>query len=182
MFPSWKSKPMYSIIKQSIITTAVSLVLIIPAMASAQDISTRFKPTLATFVAAAKLDCATLDKGILEVTDGGIYFTTDFNQDGITDPIIDTRVFSCSSSATLFDGGTGGHYINVFVSNDDNSYKRFEFLAQDSTVISLGSSPVLLLKHHGTSCNLLAPSACFAAYSWAEGTFNTTNAIIRPQE
>ncbi len=119
---------------------------------------------------------------MFEVADGSIQLVVDFNRDGITDPGIDTRAFSCSSSATLFDGGTGGHYINAFVSEDDNTYKRFEFLAQDSAVVSLGGTSVLLLENHGTSCDLRGPNLCFAAYSWAEGTFNIACAAIRPEE
>lgn len=173
---------MQPMIKQKLIATLVSLTILIPAMASAQEIPKRFQPTLDAFLEAAKSECAALNNGIFEVVDGGIQFYADFNQDGISDPIIDTRAFSCSSSATLFVGGTGGHYINAFVSDDDKSYKQFQFLAQDSAVIALGGTAVLVLKHHGTSCNLQGLSPCFAAYSWAEGKFNTANAIIHPQQ
>jgi hypothetical protein len=159
--------------RHKLITAAVSLAMLTPVVASAQDIPERFQPTLDAFLAANMFECAALENGVFEAADRCIQLVADFNKDGITDPVIDTRAFSCSSSATLFDGGTGGHYIYVFVSGDDTTYQRFEFLAQDSAVVSLSSTAVLLLELHGTACQLSGPSACFAAYSWAEGKFIT---------
>lgn len=168
--------------KRSLMAATASMIVLTPAMASAQDIPERFQQALDVFLEAAKSECAALENGVFEAADGGIQFVADFNGDGITDPVIDTRVFSCSSSATLFDGGTGGHYINVFVSSDATTYQRFEFLAQDSAVVSLSSTAVLLLELHGTACQLSGPNPCFAAYSWAEGKFITSGDALASQD
>ncbi len=168
--------------KRSLIAATALMVTLTPVVASAQDVPERFQPTLDAFLEANRSECAALENGVFEAADGGIQLVADFNGDGITDPLIDTRAFSCSSSATLFDGGTGGHYIDVFVSSGDTTYQRFEFLAQNSAVVSLSSTAVLLLELHGTACQLSGPSPCFAVYSWAEGKFNTSGGASVSQD
>ncbi len=95
----------------------------------------------------------------------------DVNADGVTDPIVDTGAMRCSSSATLTSGGSGGRDISVFVSQPDGEFTRFAFLGEGLVPMTLGSSTVLIIPKHGSTCNIEGNIVCFSAYVWTGNGF-----------
>ncbi len=125
------------------------------------------------FIIKQKQSCKNIDDGELEISEGGVQYSTDFNGDGITDPIINENALTCSSSATLFSGGSGGGYITVFTSQKAGGFLKFEFQALDYAVVALGPRPTLLLALHGIRCGLTGSQPCHIAYTFAGGEFVT---------
>ena len=105
---------------------------------------------------------------------GGVLYAADFNNDGITDPIIDTHGLHCSTSATLYGGGSGGWGYDVFIS-EGAGYQHYSFLAHSSMVVLPYATPVLLLTQHGSACDV--SGVCYQAYFWADGAFRTADRI-----
>ncbi len=137
------------------------------------EASERFAPVLRGFIETQGDACSEIDDGELTVNLGGAQYIADFNRDGITDPIIDSGVFDCSTSATLFHGFGAGRMIDVFVSTNDpdNPYQQFSFTGLGMITVSLGDKAILLMAQDGVNCDASGSDICFAAYSWLDGTF-----------
>ena len=132
-----------------------------------------FSGTYDAFVETLRARCAEFENGSFDAPTDAVSAPTDFNGDGITDPIVEEYRFSCSSSATLFTGGTGGSAIHVFMSQPDASYARFEFMAYGAMVVTpqgRPEQPILVLPVHGSQCSLRA-APCYASYVWSEEGF-----------
>lgn len=142
-----------------------------------------FAPALKQFIEERESLCAEFEGGKLVINPGGTQYVADFNGDGITDPIIDGGVFSCTTSATMFHGFSGGRMIDVFVStpNAAKPYENFSFMGLGNITTSLGNKAILLMVKDGTDCDAAGNEFCFAAYSWVEGKFvaagGTVNAV-----
>ncbi|UWQ10465.1 hypothetical protein K3X41_11215 [Aliiroseovarius crassostreae] len=143
--------------------------------------SAAFAPALAAYEAELAQDCAAFEKGELHINPGGLQTVADFNGDGITDPVLDTGVYSCSSMAS-FNQGSGGRVISVFVSDQkaEQGYHRFEFLGEGNVTVSLGDRAILLLAQHGSGCGRSGAEICFGAYSWSEGAFISLGGEVTP--
>ena len=112
-----------------------------------------FSDTYAAFVETLRTHCTEFEKGTFEAPEDVVSATDEFNGDGIADPIVAENRFSCSSSAAMFVGGTGGGYTHVFMSNPDGGYKRFEFLSHDCMIVmphTKPERPILVLSAHST--------------------------------
>ncbi|MGC1505399.1 MAG: hypothetical protein WA782_14810 [Sulfitobacter sp.] len=151
--------------------------LAVPSAVGA-DVPERFATTFTELVNSAEKSCSSFENGTLTVSEIGVQSVVDFNGDGVTDPIIDSGSFNCSSAATLFGGGSGGRDIYVFVSTPDAGYQRFDFLAEGSITLSLGQTSVLLLAVHGANCDLTGAENCFVAYRWANGAFHAAGGHV----
>lgn len=138
-------------------------------------------PVIEAFLKTQREECAKLDNGVMHVNEGGIQMVADFNKDGVTDPIFDSGVMSCTSSATLFGGGSGGRYIHVFVSTPDENptYQHFEFLGEGNVTTSLGNTAILLLIQNGANCGVVNAIPCFSAFSWVDGKFVTNGQTVK---
>ncbi len=158
------------------IATTLSLLALGSVGAQAGETPAAFQPVLDAFLASAVSDCKDMDGGEFELY-GGVGMVADFNGDGITDPVLDGRAMHCSTSATLFGGGSGGDYLTVFVSGN-GGYQQFEFLSQGYAVVAIGRAPVLVMQEHGSSCDMTGGELCYAAYSWAEGAFHSAGGTI----
>ncbi|MBA4502521.1 hypothetical protein [Marinobacterium marinum] len=128
-----------------------------------------FAPSLRRFIEERERLCADFEGGELVINPGGAQYVADFNGDGVTDPIIDGGVFSCTTSATMFHGFSGGRVIDVFVSMRDSEkpYVRFSFMGLGNITTSLGNKAILLMVKDGVYCDAAGTEFCFAAYSWA---------------
>ncbi|PTQ71364.1 hypothetical protein [Celeribacter persicus] len=151
---------------------------------SAQTPAT-FSDTYSDFVETLRARCTGFENGAFDAPAEAISRTTDFNGDGITDPIVEEWRFSCSSSATMFNGGTGGSYVHLFVSQPDGGYSRFEFLAYATLIVTpqgRANRPVLLLPEHGANCDVTA-EPCYAAYVWSEtGRFVSPGGVVEASQ
>lgn len=140
-----------------------------------------FVDTYTPFMEALRARCTGFENGEFFAPEDAVSYTTDFNGDGITDPIVDEARFACSSSATMFSGGTGGGFIHVFVSQPDGSYQRFEFLAHGAKAIvpqGYPKRPILLLSVHSGQCDVTA-EPCYVAYVWSKtGKFVSSSGAI----
>ncbi|MFT3689303.1 hypothetical protein [Paenirhodobacter sp.] len=136
------------------------------------------------FIETLRARCAGVEGGVFTAPEEAVSSIADFNGDGITDPIIEEARFGCSTSATLFSGGSGGGGVQVFVSRP-GGYDRFEFLAQGTMVVAPPGPPdrpVLLLSVHSGQCDVVAES-CQAAYIWSEtGRFVSIGGAVGPQK
>ncbi len=158
-------------------TFAPIAILLFPfGSATAQEAPTRFQPVLDVYKAAAQAECADTDGGDFDMN-GGVIYAADFNNDGITDPIIDTHGLHCSTSATLYGGGSGGWAYDVFIS-EGAGYQHYSFMAHSSTVVLPGVTPVLLLTQHGSECDV--SGVCYQAYFWVDGMFRSADKIAEP--
>ncbi|MCE8507868.1 hypothetical protein KBY28_05315 [Ruegeria pomeroyi] len=156
----------------------------VSAPVSAQTPAT-FSDTYADFVETLRVRCIGFENGAFDAPTEAVSRTADFNGDGITDPIVEESRFSCSSSATMFSGGTGGSYVHLFVSQPDGGYSRFEFLTYAAMIVTPQSRPdrpVLLLPQHGANCDVTA-EPCYAAFVWSEtGRFVSTGGVVEASQ
>ena len=156
---------------------AVAATALAGTPALAQD---QFDIALQSYVDRLSADCAALGAGTFTDAPEAVRKTSDVNGDGVTDPIVDAGAMSCSSSATLTAGGSGGREISVFVSQDDGAFERFIFLGDGMLPLTLGRVTVLIVPKHGSSCGLTGTAPCYAAYSWAEGGFVSGGGRVDP--
>ena len=173
-------------LRLSILAVAATLSAASATMAQqtqGENRATSFAHALEAYEAKLAADCAEFEDGTLQVNQGGLQTVTDFNGDGITDPILDTGVYSCSSMAS-FNSGSGGRLIVVFVSSPqaEHGYQRFEFLGEGNITTSLGDRSIFLLAEHGTSCGGSGYEPCFGAYSWSEGRFASAGGTVEASE
>ena len=148
--------------------SALAVAGLLASPAFAQD---QFDAAFAAYTEALAADCAAFDGGEFDAAPEAVSKAVDVNGDGRTDPIVDAGAMSCSSSATLTGGGSGGRDISVFVSQDDGSYQRYAFLGEGMLPVVLGPSTVLIVPKHGTSCDMVGSAVCFSAYVWAGDGF-----------
>lgn len=134
----------------------------------AQD---QFDLALQTYTEKLAAECASFENGTFTAGSDAVRKNVDVNGDGLTDPIVDAGAMSCSSSATLTAGGSGGREISVFVSQENGKYEQFSFLGDGILPVTLGRSTVLIVPKHASTCELNGPAPCFAAYTWAAGGF-----------
>lgn len=158
------------------VLTAVALTTFSASTVQAQETPVQFQTTLDAYKKAASADCQSMDGGEFSMQNAIIY-AVDLNGDGITDPIIDTHDLHCSASATLYGGASGGWGYDVFIS-DNGSYRHYEFLAENMSMISDAHTTVLLFTLHGPNCGISSP--CYKAYFWADGEFRTADKIEQP--
>ena len=133
--------------------SAILLLALTTAAPLRADPPQMFSDTYAAFVETLRTRCTEFDNGSFDAPEDVVSATADFNGDGIADPIVDENSFSCSSSATMFAGGTGGSYTHVFMSNPDGSYARFEFLSHGRMIVmphTKPERPILVLSAHST--------------------------------
>lgn len=144
-----------------------------------------FADTYAAFVETLRTRCTEFENGTFDAPATAVSAAADFNGDGITDPIVQEDRFSCSSSATLFSGGTGGGYAHVFVSGPDGGYTRFEFLSYDVLIVTPQGAPgrpLLVLPVHGAQCDLVG-APCYVSYVWSEeGRFVSPSGAVTASE
>ena len=140
-----------------------------------------FESAYATLLDGLRASCAAIDNGAFDAPDGAVSRTTDFNGDGVTDPVVREYEMGCSTSATLFSGGTGGGALHVFVSRPEGGFDRFAFLALNAAVImpqGQTDRPVLLLAVHPSQCDVVA-EPCMAAYAWSDiGRFVSPAGVV----
>lgn len=147
----------------------LSVAAFLAAMPLAAQTPTGFAGIRSAFVETLRARCTAFEGGRFEAPEDAAGHVADFNGDGLTDPIIEEARFSCSTSATMFSGGSGGGAIHVFVSQPDGGYGRFAFLAHGFMVVTPpgeASRPILLLPVHAGQCDVVA-EPCHAAYVWS---------------
>lgn len=129
-----------------------------------------FADSYAGFVETLRTRCSDFENGDFDAPADAVSAAADFNGDGMTDPVVEEWRFACSSSATMFSGGTGGGFVHVFLSRPEGGYDRFEFLAHGVMIVTpqgRPERPVLLLPVHGSQCDVTA-APCYASYVWSE--------------
>ena len=116
--------------------------------------------------------------GEMAIEDRPVKAMVDFNGDGIVDPIVPETSFSCSSSATLFSGGTGGATHHIFVSKGDGSYDRFEIMGHAYRVMLWDELPVLTVSVHSSRCAIDRRSVCMMSYTYHDGRFQSADQVV----
>ncbi|WP_420402744.1 hypothetical protein [Nisaea sp.] len=116
-------------------------------------------------VEAVQAECAAIDGGLLTLEADAIQ-RLDLTGDGRPDEVIDGRDLSCSSSRTLFCGGTGGCRLFLVVGESVT-----EEMSKGWKLVRLGHLPVLLLQVHGSRCGGTNLRSCVKALVWSEGAF-----------
>jgi hypothetical protein len=151
-------------------SVAKTLVLV-GLMASPALADEQFDLAFGAYTVSLAADCASFDGGEFDAAPDAVLKVADVNGDGRTDPIVDIGAMSCSSSATLTGGGSGGRPISVFVSQADGGYQRFEFLGEGMLPLALGPTTVLIVPKHGSTCDLVGSAVCYSAYVWGGDGF-----------
>ncbi|WP_193185635.1 hypothetical protein [Nisaea sediminum] len=118
-------------------------------------------------IKSATAECAAIDGGILTVGTNAIQHL-DLTGDDIPDALIDGWELSCSSSHTLFCGGTGGCRIFLVV-----GHKVREEMSKGWELIRFGNMQVLLLQVHGSACGGTNLRSCVKALVWSDGAFRS---------
>lgn len=150
-------------------SVAVATLVGYPALAQNADphMAPRSAAAFAQYVDASRTECASFDDGVLAIDFSYIDQSTDFDGDGLTDAIFDGAGLSCSTSAS-FSGGTGGTILSIFLSADGGTR---QMQMQSYQILHSRRVPILLLALHGSACDRYGYQACFAAYSFIEGSF-----------
>ncbi len=117
-------------------------------------------------IEAARGECRSLEKGVLEVQDGAVT-RIDVSGDGKPDAIVDSSKFACSSAASFF-CGTGGCAVTIIVDG-----QATDFLAKGWKVVDWNGAPVVLLAVHGNACGGTNLRRCVIAYVWSEDAFRS---------
>lgn len=112
-------------------------------------------------------ECAALDGGVLTLQPDAIQ-RLDLTGDGLPDEVVDGQDLSCSSSHTLFCGGTGGCRLFLIVGDHVT-----EEMTKGWELIRFGDLPVLLLQVHGSFCGGTNLRRCVKALVWSEGAFRS---------
>ena len=134
----------------------------LPSLASAT-------PAADKVIEDARANCRSFENGELSMNTRAITLM-DVSGDGQRDEIIDSRHFSCSTSASYF-CGTGGCVITVIVDG-----KPTEFFAKGYKVVTWHSQPLLLLAVHGAACNGTGVRKCYEVHVWSQGAFRSPGA------
>jgi hypothetical protein len=126
-------------------------------------------PTLATadvdtILAEAAKACAALDNGVL--TSDGAVKEIDLTGDGTPDTVVDEAVLQCSTSASLFNGGTGGSVVHFLANGTETSY-----LVKDWDTANWEGATLILLALHGGECGGAGVDPCFEALTWGANRF-----------
>lgn len=114
----------------------------------------------------ARKDCASLDDGTLEVSQGAIT-SIDVTGDGVADEVVDMSKVICSSARSFF-CGTGGCGLTIIADG-----KSSDFLAKAWKVVMWDEQPLLLLVVHGSECGGNNLRRCYRAAVWTENGFST---------
>lgn len=114
----------------------------------------------------ARADCAAFEGGILTVPEEAI-ITTDLSGDGHPDTLIDTRLISCSSAASLY-CGTGGCSLFVIVGDSVTN-----LLVKGWRIVDWDEDRILLTAVHGYECGGTNLRWCYRAYVWSDGMLST---------
>lgn len=101
-----------------------------------------------------------------------IIVTTDFNRDGVIDPILDQALATCGGSSALW-SGTGGSPVRIFVSNDRGGWDEHSTGGFFGRVVTINHTPVWLSLVHGTACDGAGALPCAQALIWGDGRFRS---------
>ncbi|KLI64393.1 hypothetical protein AAV99_01890 [Aurantiacibacter marinus] len=148
-----------------------------PALAqnAGPQMAPRSATAFAQYVDASRTECASFDDGVLAIEYSQIDQTTDFDGDGLADAIFDSAGLNCSTSAS-FSGGTGGTILSIFLSADGGTR---QMQMQGYQILHSRRVPILLLALHGSACDRYGYQACFAAYSFVDGSFVAAGGAVR---
>ncbi|WP_299749552.1 hypothetical protein [uncultured Tateyamaria sp.] len=124
--------------------------------------------TVSDVLEGVRTDCASIENGQLTVQDGAVR-QVDLTGDGVPDDIVELRLLSCSTAASLF-CGTGGCGIAVIVDQ-----RRFDFLVKAWEIVPFGQDIVLLFNVHGAECGGSNLRRCYEAKVWSEGDFRSVS-------
>ena len=114
----------------------------------------------------ARKECASLDDGTLDVSQGAIT-SIDVTGDGVADEVVDMSKVICSSARSFF-CGTGGCGLTIIANG-----KSSDFLAKAWKVVMWDEQPILLLIVHGSECGYNNLRRCYRAAVWTETGFST---------
>lgn len=133
-------------------------------------------PTLAaadvdSILAEGAKACAAQDNGTF--TSDGAVKAVDLTGDGKPDTVVDENFFKCSTSASLFNGGTGGSMVHFIVDGAEQS-----FLVKDWDTANWEGATLILLALHGGECGGAGVDPCFEALTWGANSFVS----VRPKQ
>jgi hypothetical protein len=115
----------------------------------------------------ARARCQAFEGGTLTVADAAIV-PTDLTGDGAPDAVVDGQGLRCSSSASLFCGGTGGCEIALVAEGTVTPR-----LAKGWRVVDWAGDRIVLLQVHGSACGGTNLRRCYEALVWSEGAFRS---------
>lgn len=133
-------------------------------------------PTLAladvdSILAEGAKACTGMDNGTF--TSDGAVKEVDLTGDGTPDTVVDEALFKCSTSASLFNGGTGGSMVHFLANGTETSR-----LVQGWDTATWAGATIILLALHGTDCGVTGSDPCFEVLTW-----NPTGFVgVRPKQ
>lgn len=132
-----------------------------------------FAATLFPLAALADVDTLLADGAkACAAQDGGTFASEgavkeiDLTGDGKADTVVDEAFFTCSTSASLFNGGTGGSIVHFLV--DGNETSR---LVQGWDTAQWAGATLILLSLHGSECGVAGVDPCFETMTWGANSF-----------
>ena len=154
---------MKSVVGRGAVSSALAAGIFCLTAASASVLEGASPPpaALAEVLDSLRADCALLDGGALSV-EWGALSRPDLDGDLEPDWVLDGRFLSCSTSASLFCGGTGGCWTYFLVGESAAA----EFLNQGWMLTDFGGLRILLLRAHGSECGGNNLSPCVRALTW----------------
>ncbi len=87
--------------------------------------------------------------------------------------MVDENFFKCSTSASLYNGGTGGSLVHFIVGDTEQS-----FLVKDWDTANWEGATLILLALHGSECGGAGVDPCFEALTWGANSFVS----VRPKQ
>jgi hypothetical protein len=133
-------------------------------------------PGVETIISGYAARCEELGGRLNTGSDRPAILTGDLDGDGIADYVLNTQPLQCSSSATAFCANAGCR-VDIAVSSDGFA----------DTIDAQGGMPQLVQRDTGTiaklwvdraNCpNAKPEDACWASYSWSDGTSAVTYAV-----
>jgi hypothetical protein len=124
-----------------------------------------------TILADAAKACAAQDNGTL-TTEGAVK-EVDLTGDGKPDTVVDEAFFKCSTSASLFNGGTGGSMVHFLADGSETAR-----LVKGWDTANWADSTLILLALHGGECGGAGVDPCFEALTWGANAFVS----VRPKQ
>ncbi len=124
-----------------------------------------------TILAEATAACAAQDGGTL-TTEGAVK-EVDLTGDGKADTVVDEALFQCSTSASLFNGGTGGSMVHFLAEGSETAR-----LVKGWDTANWNGNLLILLALHGGDCGGAGVDPCFEALTWGANSFVS----VRPKQ
>lgn len=142
---------------------------------NAPPVTVPVPPAIETLIAGYAEQCTRVGGKLSEGSDRPRMISSDLDDDGIADYLLNPQNLKCSSAATTY-CGNGGCQITIAVSGDGFA-DPVEAMGGTPTMVQADTGTVAKVWVDSTNCpKATAEEACWATYAWADGKHSVTYA------